>query len=76
MMESSLEGVADRYERELLESCIPFWEKNCPDLEFGGYFNFLARDGQVFDQEKSMWMQWRIVYMFATLYNSPYRQER
>ena len=76
MIESSLEAVADRYERELLESCIPFWEKNCPDLEFGGYFNFLARDGQVFDQEKSMWMQWRIVYMFATLYNSPYRQER
>ena len=68
--------TAQRYERELLESCIPFWEKACPDAEHGGYFNFLERDGRVFDPEKSMWMQWRIVYMFATLYASEYRQDR
>jgi len=68
--------TADRYRRELLEDCVPFWERHCVDRECGGYFNFLARDGEVFDTEKFMWMQWRIVYMFATLYASPHRQDR
>jgi len=68
--------TADRYERELLDNVVPFWELHCPDEECGGYFNFLGRDGKVFDTEKFMWMQWRIVYMFATLYTSEYRQER
>ena len=61
-----------RYENELLESVIPFWERNCVDKEFGGYFTCLDRDGSVYDTEKYMWMQWRIVYMFATLYTSEY----
>jgi N-acylglucosamine 2-epimerase len=69
-------AIATRYEHELLERCIPFWERACPDWDCGGYFNFLTRDGQVFDTEKSMWMQWRIVYTFATLYTSEYRQEQ
>ncbi len=71
-----LEKAAARYERELLESVVPFWEKHSIDRECGGYFNFLTRDGKVFDNEKSMWMQWRMVYMFATLYASEYRQDR
>ncbi|MDD4318400.1 MAG: AGE family epimerase/isomerase, partial [Victivallaceae bacterium] len=44
----------------------------CEDQEYGGYFTCLDRDGSVFDSEKYMWMQWRIVYMFATLYMSEY----
>src|SRR3989339_1801301 len=62
-----LDEIAGRYEKELLESVIPFWENNCQDIKFGGYFTMLDRDGSVYDTEKYMWMQWRIVYMFATL---------
>ncbi len=65
-----------RYEQELLERVIPFWEEHAVDKEYGGYFTFLDRDGSLYDTEKYMWMQWRIVYMFATLYMTPYRQER
>lgn len=65
-------SIIKRYEQELLESTIPFWEKNCEDQQYGGYFTCLDRDGSVFDTEKYMWMQWRIVYMFATLYRSEY----
>ncbi|MDD2479238.1 MAG: AGE family epimerase/isomerase, partial [Victivallaceae bacterium] len=65
-------SIIKRYEQELLESTIPFWEKNCEDRQYGGYFTCLDRDGSVFDTEKYMWMQWRIVYMFATLYRSEY----
>lgn len=62
------------YEKELLGSVVPFWEKNCLDRECGGYFTCLDRDGSVYDTEKYMWMQWRIVYMFATLANSRYQR--
>jgi len=59
--------IKKRYENELYERVIPFWEKHCTDRQFGGYFTSLDRDGSVYDTEKYMWMQWRIVYMFAKL---------
>jgi N-acylglucosamine 2-epimerase len=61
-----------RYEDELLLGVIPFWEKNGVDEKFGGYFTFLDATGSVYDTEKFMWMQWRIVYMFATLSQTSY----
>ncbi len=70
------DAYINKYERELLENVIPFWEQNCIDREFGGYFTMLDRDGSVYDTGKYMWMQWRIVYMFATLYSSEYGQGR
>ena len=66
---------SDRYERELLESIIPFWENNSIDKKYGGFFTYLDRDGSVYDMDKYMWMQWRIVYIFATLYNSKYKKD-
>jgi N-acylglucosamine 2-epimerase len=54
-----------RYYSELVDKVIPFWEKNAIDKEYGAYFTCLDRDGSVYDTEKYMWMQWRIVYMFA-----------
>ena len=60
----------ERYENELTQNVIPFWQKNCVDTEFGSYFTMLDRDGSVYDTTKYMWMQWRIVYMFAELYRS------
>lgn len=69
---SRFEKVARRYERELVESVIPFWQRHGIDDECGGYFTFLDRDGSVYDTEKFMWMQWRIVYMFAWLATTDY----
>jgi N-acylglucosamine 2-epimerase len=65
----------NKYQNELLQNVIPFWEKNCIDKEFGGYFTYLDRDGSVYDTDKYMWMQWRIVYMFATLYATKYKKD-
>ena len=61
-----------RYESELLDSVVPFWTRSCIDNEDGGYYSFLDRHGDVYDTEKHMWSQWRIVYMFATLFKSEY----
>lgn len=63
------------YEKELLDSVIPFWEMHCWDKKYGGFFTFLDRDGSIYDTDKFMWMQWRIVYMFATLYMTRYKRE-
>lgn len=68
-------ALKKKYEDELLKSVIPFWQKNAIDLEYGGYYTFLDRDGSVYDTSKYSWMQWRIVYQFATLYITPYQQE-
>jgi len=59
--------VIERYENELTQNVIPFWREHCVDREFGGYFTMLDRDGSVYDTTKYMWMQWRVVYMFAEL---------
>jgi N-acylglucosamine 2-epimerase len=56
-----------RYQTELFDSVIPFWIDHAIDEKYGGFFTSLDRDGSVYDTEKYMWMQWRVVYSFATL---------
>lgn len=67
-------ALARRYQRELTERIIPFWERFSIDQKYGGFFSCLEQDGRVYDTLKQMWMQWREVYMFARLYNSEFRQ--
>ena len=52
--------IKARYENELYERVIPFWEQHCVDRQYGGYFTSLDRDGSVYDTEKYMWMQWLV----------------
>ncbi len=62
--------LAAQYKTELLESVIPFWLQKSQDLEHGGYYTCLERDGSVFDTDKFIWLQARQVWMFASLYNN------
>lgn len=64
------------YSNALVEDCIPFWIKHCPDEKYGGYFTCLDRDGSVYDTEKFMWMQWRVVWMLCELYNNLEPQQK
>lgn len=75
-MNELFSSLARRYQQELYGSVIPFWEAHCIDVKYGGYFDSLARNGAVYDDEKFLWMQWRKVYMFATLYQSDPQQAR
>lgn len=61
--------LALQYKTELLNSCIPFWLEKSQDIEYGGYFSCLNRDGTVYDTDKFIWLQGREVWMFAMLYN-------
>ena len=58
-----------QYRDELLQNVIPFWLEKSQDKEYGGYFTCLDRQGNVFDTDKFIWLQWREVWLFAMLYN-------
>lgn len=70
-----LQHYAERYRRDLLESVVPFWLRHSLDLEYGGYFTCLDRDGTVYDTKKYMWLQGRAVWMFSRLYNQVERRQ-
>lgn len=68
--------LSEQYKHELLDRVIPFWIEKSQDLECGGYFTCLERDGSVFDTDKFVWMQGREVWMLSMLYNKvEHRQE-
>ena len=41
--------LANQYRDELLDNVLPFWLEHSQDLEFGGYFSCLDREGKVFE---------------------------
>jgi len=61
---------AKKYEHELFERVLPFWERHSPDRTHGGYFNGLDRTGAVYDTTKHVWLQGRQIWMFSKLYRT------
>uniref|UniRef100_A0A8C6RXS3 N-acylglucosamine 2-epimerase n=1 Tax=Nannospalax galili TaxID=1026970 RepID=A0A8C6RXS3_NANGA len=53
-----------------LDSVVAFWMKHSHDLEHGGFFTCLGRDGQVYDRLKYVWLQGRQVWMYCRLYRN------
>ena len=64
--ESVINNYRKKYEQELLENVIPFWEKHSPDRKNGGYFNCLDQEGKVYDRTKHIWLQGRQVWIFRS----------
>lgn len=38
--------IKERFRKELLESCVPFWLNHAIDTEYGEWFGYLRRDGK------------------------------
>ncbi len=57
------------FREELLGSCVPFWMNHGVDREYGGILNCLDREGNVYSEDKSVWMQGRAGWMFSYIYN-------
>ena len=66
--QSVIKNYRQKYEQELLENVIPFWEKHSPDVKNGGYFNCLDQDGKIYDRTKHIWLQGRQVWIFSKFY--------
>ena len=58
------------FERELFESCAPFWLRHGRDPIYGGVANCLDREGRLYSTDKSVWMQGRTAYTYSHLYNT------
>lgn len=54
----------------LFEDVIPFWLKFGPDKKNGGIKTCLDRFGEVYSEDKSVWMQGRTAYTFYNLCNT------
>ncbi len=65
-----MKEVYEKFKSELLDSCVPFWLKFAVDKEYGGILNCLDRDGKVYSEDKSVWMQGRCGWMFSYVYNN------
>ena len=62
--------LAQQYKNELLENVLPFWMSKSQDLQCGGYYTCLDREGNVFDTDKFIWLQGRQVWLFSHMYNN------
>ncbi|GGF24534.1 AGE family epimerase/isomerase [Echinicola rosea] len=75
MDQNKIRDYSQQYKAALLENVIPFWERNSPDWENGGYFTCLDRKGKVFDTDKFVWLQGRQAWMFSLLYQEVDKRE-
>lgn len=63
-----LDAIKQQLENELFERVVPFWLEHSRDLENGGFYNCLDRDGSVYDSTKHIWLQGRQTWMLSRLY--------
>ena len=57
------------FRRQLLDEILPFWESHAIDIEYGGYWTHLHRDGGRYSVgDKYLVMQTRMIYSFSIGY--------
>jgi N-acylglucosamine 2-epimerase len=57
--------------RDGLHDTLRFWIEHAVDVEHGGFFTCLDRDGTVIDTDKAIWPQARFTWLLATLHETP-----
>ena len=62
-------ALRDWYRDGLLRDVLPFWLAHGLDRECGGYLSSLDRQGRVFEDDKSIWVQGRFAWLLATTYS-------
>ncbi len=70
MKQASLEFARTTYCRTLLNDIVPFWLQNALDVDNGGYYNCLDRDGSIYATDKSMLLICRGIWTFSRLFNT------
>ncbi len=62
--------LGEKYRTALLDDTLPFWFPRSLDLEHGGYFTCLDRDGTLLQSDKAVWFQGRTAWLLSTLYRT------
>jgi N-acylglucosamine 2-epimerase len=65
-----MKQLLELYRSALLDDVVPFWSQHAPDREWGGYYSYLDRTGDVYGTDKPVWLQARAVWMYSKLYNT------
>ncbi len=65
----TLEELRNRYQEELFDIILPFWDKYGVDHENGGVMHGLDYDGTLVHSEKLLWFQGRAIWVYSFLYN-------
>ena len=69
MDKKRIEQLIPIFRDGLLEDTVPFWLKHTVDDEYGGFLNFLDKDGAMLNSDKPVWVLGRFTWLMATLYN-------
>ena len=69
MTHHRIEQLSRDFRSALLDDTIPFWLDHATDRQYGGYMTFLDRKGEILCHDKPMWIQGRIGWIMARLYN-------
>lgn len=65
---SRLIDTLEPYDAEL-DRVVRFWLDRCLDPQHGGYRTQISRRGNLFGEDKNIWVQGRQCWTFAALYN-------
>lgn len=60
--------LAAEFRRTLTDDILPFWLRHGLDKEYGGMLTGLGRHGEIIETDKSVWVQGRAAWTFATAY--------
>ncbi len=61
--------LKELYKTSLIDDVIPFWMKYGVDHEYGGFYNYLGRDGTVLHTDKVVRHLGRFTFLYALFYN-------
>ena len=62
--------LRDSYKNALYNKYYIFWIENGPDKKYGGIYTCLDQKGEIYNTDKSVWLQGRALRLFSKLYNS------
>ena len=65
----SLPELRKRYQAELFDAYLPFWDRYGIDHKYGGFMCALDHDGTLVNDTKFHWFQGRGVWVYSFLYN-------
>jgi N-acylglucosamine 2-epimerase len=74
MSPDRLKALLAIYRDGLLDDTLPFWIPRAIDREFGGYLTALDQDGSLLQSDKSVWVQGRLAWLLATLFDTVERR--
>ncbi len=67
MDKNKIKEHKELYETMLFDDVIPFWLKNSPDHEYGGFHHMLDRKGNIYSTDKFAWPIARETWFFSVL---------